>query len=55
MWVGVGVGGRRDGGGLDGGGMGMGRAGWGGMGMVRESSSQVVPIPDSDCRLGCDT
>ena len=37
-------------GGLDGGGIGIrlvGLAGWNG-----ESSSQGVPIPDSDCRLG---
>ena len=47
-----------------GGGMGMGRAGWrrdrDGAGWIArqdvagESSSQGVPIPDSDCRLGCD-
>ena len=39
-------------GGLDGGGIGMwldSSSGWNG-----ESSSQGVPIPDSDCRLGCD-
>lgn len=47
-----------------GGGIGMGRAGWrrdwDGAGWIArldaagESSSQGVPIPDSDCRLGCD-
>lgn len=46
------------------GGIGMGRAGWrrdwDGAGWIArqdgagESSSQGVPIPDSDCRLGCD-
>lgn len=47
-----------------GGGIEMGRAGWrrdrDGAGWIArqdvagESSSQGVPIPDSDCRLGCD-